>query len=117
MLGTTGNLLSLTRTKIGMSPDEIEQHIIRAYVHLAWTPETAGSQTFTVRRFGMLEAWLTAIQEEHGLPDLPRVRLELYSHARHAVVDSCECTELDVNELARAVKLIARAWQRVHSLH
>jgi hypothetical protein len=115
MLGMTGTALSLART--GMSPDEIERRIIRAYIHLAWSPETAGSRTFTVLRFGMLEAWLTGIQEAHRLPDPPGVRLDLYSHARHAVVDSCECAELDAAELAQAVTLIARAWQRVHNLH
>lgn len=107
----------MSPTRTGMSTDEIEQRMIRAYVHLAFEPEMYGSRTVTVLRVGMLEARLTEIAEEHVLPNFPRLWLELYSHARHAVVDRCDCTELDEHELARAVKLIDRAWQRIHGLH
>jgi hypothetical protein len=43
--------------------------------------------------------------------------LELYSHARHTVVDSYGCTEFDEHELARAVEFIDGAGQRSQGLH
>jgi hypothetical protein len=101
----------------GMNPDEIEQRIIRAYVQLACTPETDGSRTVTVVRFGALEARLTEAPEEQRLPGMPWLWLELYSHARRAVVDSCGCTELDEYELGRAVDLIVTARRRIQELH
>ncbi|QRM29103.1 hypothetical protein [Microvirga sp. VF16] len=115
MLGKTGIPISLIGA--AMSPDEIEQRIIRAYVQLACTPETDGSRTVTVVRFGALEARLTEIPEELRLPGLPWLWLELYSHSRQAVVDSCGCTELDEPELTLAVELIINARQWVQDLH
>ena len=101
----------------GMSPDEIEQRVIRAYVQLACMPETDGDRTVTVARFGMLEARLTEIPEEQRLPGTPWFWLELYSHAQQAVLDSCGCTELDEPELTQAVELIANARQQAQDLH
>jgi hypothetical protein len=115
MLGTTGIPMSLAWTR--MSPDEIEQCIIRAYVQLACTSETNGSRTVTVVRIGALEARLTEVPDEHRLPGMPWFWLELYSSARRAVIDSCGCTELDEHELAQAVDLIANARQRAQELH
>ncbi len=115
MLEMTGNPLSLTWTE--MSPDEIEQCIIRAYVQLACMPETYGSRTVTVVRLGLLEARLTEVPEEQRLPGMPSFWLELYSHAGQSAVDSCGCIDLDEDELARAVEFIANARQRAESLH
>jgi hypothetical protein len=115
MLLTTGIPISLTRTR--MSPDEIEQRIIRAYVQLACAPETNGSHTVTVARVGVLEARLTEVREEHRIPGTPWFWLEIYCHARHSVVGSCGCTEFDELELARAVDLIANARQQPGDLH
>ena len=115
MLGITGTPISLIET--GMSPDEIEQRIIRAYVQLACMPETDDARTVTVVRFGMLEARLTEIPEEQRLLGTPWFWLELYSHAQQTVIDSCGCTELDEPELAQAVELIFAAQQQAHHLH
>jgi hypothetical protein len=115
MIAMTGTPMGLPLT--GMSPDEIEQRIIRAYVQLACTRETDGSRTVTVAQFGGLEARLTEIPEEEWLPGVPCFWLELYSHARHAVIDSCGCTELDEHELAQAVELIVSAGRRAQGLH
>ncbi|MBL0408000.1 hypothetical protein JKG68_29305 [Microvirga aerilata] len=115
MLWTTGTPLSLTWTE--MSPDEIEQCIIRAYIQLAYTPETYGSRTVTVVRLGLLEARLTEVSEEQRLPGMPWFWLELYSHERGAAVESCGCTEFDEDNLARAVEFIANARQQAESLH
>ena len=115
MLGITGIPISLTGA--GMSADEIEQRIIRAYVQLAYTPEMDGSHTVAVARFGALEARLTEVPEVQRLPGLPWFWLELYSHARQTVIDSCGCTELDEAELAQAVEFIVNAQQQAHRLH
>jgi hypothetical protein len=115
MLGTTEISMSLACTR--MSPDEIEQRIIRAYVQLACTPETDGSRTVTVVRIGALEVRLTEVPEEQRHPGMPWFWLELYSSARHAIIDSCGCTELDEHELAQAVDLIANARRRAQELH
>ena len=101
----------------GMSPDEIEQRVIRAYVQLAYTSEVDGSHTVAVARFGALEARLTEVPEVQRLPGLPWFWLELYSHARQTVIDSCGCTELDEAELAQAVEFIVNAQQQAHRLH
>jgi hypothetical protein len=100
-----------------MSPDEIEQRIIRAYLQLACMPELLGFRTVTVIRFGVLEARLTEVPDEQRIPGMPWFWLELYSYARHAVVDSCGCTEFDESELAQAVDLILNAGQRSQGLH
>jgi hypothetical protein len=102
---------------IGMNPDEIEQRVIRAYIQLAYTPETDGSRMVTVARLGVLEARLIEIPDAQVMPGLPSRWLELYSHAKHTVVDSCGCTELDEYELDQAVELIASAQQRGQGLH
>jgi hypothetical protein len=115
MLEMTGNPLSLTWTE--MSPDEIEQCIIRAYIQLAYMPETHGSRTVTVVRLGLLEARLTEVSEEQRLPGMPWFWLELYSHERGAAVESCGCIEFDEDDLARAVEFIANARQQAESLH
>lgn len=100
-----------------MNPDGYEECIIRAYVQLAWArSETPGFRTVTVTRFGVLEVRLTEIPEQQRLPDAPWLWLELYSHARHCVVDSCGCTELDETELARAVEFIASAGRQCQGL-
>jgi hypothetical protein len=114
MLAMTGIPMSLPLTR--MSPDEIEQRIIRAYVQLACTPERDGSRIVTIVRFGALEARLTEVPEEQRLPGTPCFWLELYSHARRAVVDSCGCTELDEHELGQAVELIVSARHRTQGL-
>ncbi|NBJ10695.1 hypothetical protein [Microvirga arsenatis] len=100
-----------------MSPDEIEARIVRAYVQLACTPETDGSRTVTIARFGALEARLTEVPETQRLPSLPWFWLELYSNAHRVVIDSCGCTELDELELGRAVEFIADAQHGGQSLH
>jgi len=115
MLGKTGIPISLERT--GMSPDEIEQCILRAYVQLACTPEGHGWRTVNVLRFGELEVRLIEVPEEQRLPRLPWFWLEIYCHAGRSVIDSYGCTELDEIDLARAVQLIASARQRAHGLH
>lgn len=115
MLGTTGFPIGLAG--VGMSPDDIEQRIIRAYVQLAYTLEIDGSHTVAVARFGALEARLTEVPEVQRLPGLPWFWLELYSHAQQTVIDSCGCTELDEPELAQAVELIVKAQQQVYNLH
>ena len=115
MRGITGSPISLIGAE--MSPDEIEQRVIRAYVQLACMPETDDARTVTVVRFGMLEARLTEIPEEQRLLGTPWFWLELYSHAKLAVLDSYGCRELDEPELAQAVELIANARQQVQDLH
>src|SRR6478609_8830252 len=115
MSGKTGNSMCLERTN--MSPDEIEQRILCAYVQLACRTERLGSRTVAVARFGMLEARLTEIPEEHWLPDLPWYWLELYCYSRQAVVARCECTELDEHKLSHVVDLIANARHWAHGLH
>lgn len=115
MLAMTGNFIGLPLT--GMSPDEIEQRIIRAYVQLACTPKADGWRTVTVAWFGALEARLTEVPEEQRLLGVPYFWLELYSHARHAAVDSCGCTEFDEHELGQAVDLIVSAGHRAQGLH
>ncbi|MBB3020951.1 hypothetical protein FHR70_004039 [Microvirga lupini] len=112
----------MTRTPTGfdgiaMNPDEIEQRVIRAYIQLVYTPETDGTRMVTVAQIGALEARLMEIPEAQVLPGLPSCWLELYSHAKCTVVDSCGCNELDEDELDRAVELIASAQQRVRDLH
>jgi hypothetical protein len=101
----------------GLSPDEIEQRIIRAYVRLACTSEVDGSRTVAVARFGALEARLTEVPEEQRLPGLPWLWLELYSHVQQTVIDSCGCTELDEVELAQAVDLVVSAQHKAHGIH
>lgn len=100
-----------------MSPDEIEQRIIRAYVQLACTPDTDGWRTVTVLRFGDLEAQLTEVPEEERHPCRPWFWLEICCHARRSIVDRYGCTELDETDLERAVELIASAQHRAHGLH
>lgn len=101
----------------GMNLDEIEQRVIRAYIQLAYTPETDGARTVTVARIGVLEARLMEVPEVEVPPGLPSRWLELYSHAKRTVVDSCGCVELDEDELDRAVELIASAHERLQDLH
>jgi hypothetical protein len=115
MLWMTGTPISLPEAK--MSPDEIEQRIIRAYLQLACTPETDGSRIVTVVRFGVVEARLIEVPERQRLPSVPWFWLEIYSHASRSVIDRCECTEFDEDELARAVELIANARQQARGLH
>jgi hypothetical protein len=115
MLGIPGIPISLL--EVGIGPDEIEQRIIRAYLQLACTSETDGSHTVSAVRFGTLEARLTEFWEEQGPPSLLWVWLELYSQARHAVIDSSGCTEFDESELAWAVELIASARRQAQGLH
>jgi hypothetical protein len=115
MLGTTGTPTGLAWT--GVNPDRDEVCIIRAYVQLAlmrW--EAPGLPTVTVSRCGALEVRLTEIPEEQRLPAAPWLWLELYSPARHRVIDSCGCTEFDEPELARAVDFLANARQRTQEL-
>lgn len=115
MLLTTGIPISLTGAM--MSPDEIEQRIIRAYVQLAFAPETNDPHTVTVAQVGVLEARLTEIPEEQRTPGMPWFWLEIYCHARRSVVGNCGCTEFDELELAQAVELIASAGQQRRDLH
>lgn len=115
VLGITG--IPIGFGGAGMSPDEIEQRIIRAYVQLACTPAVDGFCTVAVARFGALEARLTEVAEEQRLPGLPWFWLELYSHAQQTVIDSCGCTELDERELAQAVELVVSAQHKAHGLH
>lgn len=114
MLGVTAPI-NVAGTR--MNPDEIEQRIIRAYIQLACTPEAHGSRTVTLVRFGVIEARLTEIPDEEKLPGIPWFWLELYSHAKKAVVNSCGFTEFDEGELARGVALIASAKGRAQDLH
>ncbi|KLK90197.1 hypothetical protein AA309_27200 [Microvirga vignae] len=115
MLWMTGIPISFAGTK--MSPDEIEQHIIRAYLQLACTPEANGTRIVTVVRLGVLEARLTEVPEKQRLPGVPWFWLEIYSHASRSVIDSCGCTEFDEDELAQAVELITSARQQARGLH
>ncbi|MBQ0819704.1 hypothetical protein KBI52_05655 [Microvirga sp. HBU67558] len=102
----------------GMSPDGDEERIIRAYVQLAVTRwEAHGFRTVTVARFGALEVRLTEILEEQRLPNRPRLWLELCSPARHLIIDSCGCTELDESELAQVAEFMAAARQRTQEFH
>lgn len=101
----------------GMNPDRDEERIIRAYVQLAvmrW--EASGLRTVTVARFGALDVRLTEIPEEQRCPDTPWLWLELYSPARHLVIDSCGCTEFDEPELARAVDFLGSVRRRMREL-
>jgi hypothetical protein len=101
-----------------MNLDGYEERIIRAYVQLAFTRwEAHGLRTVTVARFGALEVRLTEISEEQRLPDRPWLWLELYSHARHLVIDRCGCTELDEPELVQAREFIANARRRTQEFH
>jgi hypothetical protein len=118
MLGILGRMgIPIRLGEAGMSPDEIEERIIRAYVHLAYPSEIDGSHTVTVVRFGAIEARLTEVPEMQRLPGLPWFWLELYSHAQQTVIGSCGCTEFDELELAQAVELIVNAQRKVYHLH
>jgi hypothetical protein len=116
MPGTIGTPIGLAWA--GMNPDRDEERIIRAYVQLAVTQwEAPGFRTVTVARCGALEVRLIEIPEEQRLPDTPWLWLELYSPARHLVIDRCGCTELDESELARAVEFIANARRQIREIH
>jgi hypothetical protein len=102
----------------GLDAEEIEQRIIRAYVHLAFgSTERNGSRVVTVARAGMLEARLSEIPAPGRELGLPQFWLEIYSHATGTVIDSRGCYDFDEHEMAAAVKMVTSALNRGRSTH
>jgi hypothetical protein len=65
-----------------LDDDQIEQRIIRAYVHLALdSTERNGSRVVTIARAGVLEARLSEVPAPGRELGLPHFWLEIYSHA------------------------------------
>ncbi|QRM32410.1 hypothetical protein [Microvirga sp. VF16] len=94
-----------------LEPNQLEHNILRAYVQLAAMPDQAnGARTATVANFGSVEVRLTELtQLEDTAAHIPSFWLEVYSHATHAILDSCGCFEFDEPELAAAADLICNA--------
>jgi hypothetical protein len=94
----------------GLSTDEIEQRIIRAYIQLVFRPSGAdGSRSVVVMRLGPLEVRLTELPPDSIASGIPPFWLEVFSVAGHGSIDSCRCFEFDEFELASAVNLVLEA--------
>lgn len=107
-----------TVTPAWLDDDEIEQRIIRAYVHLAFGPtERNGSRIVALARAGMLEARLSEIPAPGQALGLPQFWLEIYSHATRSVIDSRGCSNFDEYELVAAVKMVTNALNRNRMTH
>ena len=96
---------------MAMSPDEIEQRIIGAYVRLACAPDRHGCNSAIVAPTGALELRLTEVPEKERRPGVPWFWLELYSRTQHAVVDRCGCNGFDDWELTKLVEFALAAGQ------
>lgn len=110
MLAVRRRPVDAARTR--MSFDEIEQRLIGAYVQLACGLARRRSATATVAWIGELELRLTEVPEEQRLPGLTWLWLETYCHEERAVVDRCECNELESGELTRLLEFTSRQFGR-----
>jgi hypothetical protein len=101
-----------------LDDDQIEQRIIRAYVHLALdSTERNGSRVVTIARAGVLEARLSEVPAPGKELGLPHFWLEIYSHATRSVIDSRGCSNFDEYELVAAVKMVTNALNRNRMTH
>ncbi|WP_262271556.1 hypothetical protein [Microvirga yunnanensis] len=101
----------------GMDAGEIKQRIIRAYRRLASAPVGgSGSQAVIIARFGPLEARLSKVPAGEPSSGMPMYWIEIHSHARGCVIDSCGICEFGERDLARAVDLIMQAAREGRSL-
>lgn len=100
-----------------LSPDWIEQRIIRAYVQLAYKTDRArDSFTVTLARHGDLEIRLSETPEL-GTAGAPPFWLELRLQASGVIIDSLGCRDFDEDELSSAVKFVCAAMQWRRTLH
>jgi hypothetical protein len=94
----------------GRWADEIEQRIIRAYFQIVRaTGHSDRPQTVTVARLGSLEVYLTRVLRDNVRPDAPPFRLEVFSPASSAAMESLGCFNFDDGELATAARFVLRA--------
>lgn len=100
-----------------LSPDWIEQMIIRAYVQLALaSDDVEGRRTVTLIRLGAVEVRLT--ETHHDQPtSFPRFWLELSFETNGGIIDSLGCDEFDEDELSAAVEFVREAMHWRQTLH
>ena len=96
-----------------MSPDEIEQRIIGAYVRLACPSNSVGRNSAIVGPAGALELRLSEVPQAERRRGDPLFWMELYSPAQGAVIDRCGCIDFDDCELTKLVEFAAEAGQRI----
>ena len=101
---------------MAMNRDEIEERIIRAYIRLVFVElGVPGYRTVTVTRLNGLEVRLTEqLPAEVGVPPYS---LEIYSETAGCIINSCDCTEFDEDEMTAAVEMIASAQCRLQYIH
>lgn len=97
----------------GLNADEIEQRIIRAYVQLTCRPrKREENHSMIVVRLPQLNVRLSEASPE--IRGVPLFWLEAYSNGSLSVIDSYGFSDLDEDELAKAVEMIMSAGERAH---
>lgn len=97
------------QSALELCPDAIEQRIICAYIGLLFSPQVGERRTTTVGWLGPREIRLTEIEPANTPAGTPPFWVEVYCHARRAVLDSCGCFEFDDAELDKIVTLVMDA--------
>jgi hypothetical protein len=108
-----------TRQQLGfqsleLCPDIIEQRIICAYIGLLFAIPVEGRRVATIGRVGVREIRLTETDSCEAPIGTPPFFVEVYCHAREAVLSIYGCYEFDDAELAAAVNLIMEAGREAY---
>ena len=102
----------------GLCADEVEQRLIRAFVHLVFqAADPARPRTVVVLRLGLLEVRLTELHQGERHPGLPRFWIEVFGWLNQTSIDSIGCSTFDEAEVAAAVAMIVNAAQEAGSRH
>jgi len=98
---------TVVRRAFEVTPTEIEQRIIRAYIQLVFRPEpNDGSQSIIVTRSGSTEVRMTEIPQESFASRVPQFWLEVVALPARTSLDGFGFFELNDVILATAVEFI-----------